>query len=39
MGMAGREFALGRFDAKVMVTALDELYRSLAVESALSTDR
>jgi glycosyltransferase involved in cell wall biosynthesis len=26
MGMAGREFALGRFDAKVMVGALNRLY-------------
>jgi glycosyltransferase involved in cell wall biosynthesis len=26
MGQAGREFALGRFDAKVMVQALDRLY-------------
>ncbi len=26
MGQAGREFAMGRFDAKVMVQALDRLY-------------
>ncbi len=26
MGEAGREFALGRFDAKVMVSALERLY-------------
>jgi glycosyltransferase involved in cell wall biosynthesis len=34
MGMAGREFALGRFDAKVMVTALDRLYRELIDQKA-----
>jgi glycosyltransferase involved in cell wall biosynthesis len=28
MGAAGREFALARFDAKVMVDALEEVYRS-----------
>lgn len=28
MGVAGREFALKRFDAKVMVDALEELYRN-----------
>jgi glycosyltransferase involved in cell wall biosynthesis len=27
MGQAGREFALGRFDAKVMVDALEKLYQ------------
>jgi len=26
MGIAGREFALNRFDTKVMVEALDRLY-------------
>jgi glycosyltransferase involved in cell wall biosynthesis len=29
MGRAGREFALGRFDAKVMVYALDALYSEI----------
>jgi glycosyltransferase involved in cell wall biosynthesis len=29
MGQAGREFALGRFDAKVMVEALDTLYSEI----------
>ncbi len=29
MGQAGREFAVGRFDAKVMVDALDRLYREI----------
>ncbi|MGD0463938.1 MAG: glycosyltransferase family 4 protein [Tepidisphaeraceae bacterium] len=29
MGQAGREFALGRFDAKAMVQALDRLYREI----------
>ena len=29
MGAAGRQFALGRFDAKVMVDALEALYASL----------
>jgi len=29
MGLAGRAFALARFDTSVMVTALDELYREL----------
>ena len=27
MGEAGREFALGRFDARVMVETLEQLYR------------
>jgi glycosyltransferase involved in cell wall biosynthesis len=27
MGSRGREFALGRFDAKVMVEALERVYR------------
>jgi hypothetical protein len=27
MGEAGRQFALGRFDAKVMVDALEQVYR------------
>jgi glycosyltransferase involved in cell wall biosynthesis len=27
MGAAGRQFALGRFDAKVMVDALERVYR------------
>jgi glycosyltransferase involved in cell wall biosynthesis len=31
MGTAGREFALSRFDAKVMVNALEEVYRSCVV--------
>ncbi|MDP9174682.1 MAG: glycosyltransferase family 4 protein [Planctomycetota bacterium] len=30
MGMAGREFALRRFDAAVMVSALDRLYHQIA---------
>jgi hypothetical protein len=30
MGEAGRAFALARFDAKVMVDALEALYESLA---------
>jgi len=29
MGQSGREFALGRFDAKVMVEALDRLYAEI----------
>jgi hypothetical protein len=29
MGEAGREFALGRFDAKVMVEELERVYREL----------
>jgi glycosyltransferase involved in cell wall biosynthesis len=32
MGQAGRKFALGRFDAKVMVGALERLYRELIDE-------
>jgi hypothetical protein len=28
MGEAGRRFALGRFDAKVMVDALEKVYRA-----------
>jgi glycosyltransferase involved in cell wall biosynthesis len=32
MGEAGRRFALARFDAKVMVDALEALYRSLTAQ-------
>jgi hypothetical protein len=31
MGEAGRKFALHRFDASVMVDALDRLYHQIAV--------
>jgi glycosyltransferase involved in cell wall biosynthesis len=37
MGQAGREFAMQRFDAKVMLAALEELYRSLIGGRTLST--
>jgi glycosyltransferase involved in cell wall biosynthesis len=33
MGAAGREFALGRFDAKVMVTALERVYAEALAET------
>ena len=33
MGRAGREFALGRFDAPVMVDALEKLYAEIAAEN------
>jgi glycosyltransferase involved in cell wall biosynthesis len=34
MGQAGREFALGRFDAKVMVDALERLYAEIRVSKS-----
>jgi len=34
MGQAGREFALGRFDAKVMVDALERLYAEIRVSNS-----
>ena len=33
MGEAGRTFALGRFDAKVMVDALERVYREAIAET------
>jgi hypothetical protein len=34
MGEAGRQFALARFDAKVMVDALENVYRSALAQPA-----
>jgi glycosyltransferase involved in cell wall biosynthesis len=36
MGKAGREFALARFDSKVMVEALDRLYRKIRNPNQIS---
>ena len=36
-GRAGREFALGRFDAKVMVEALDKVYGEVMGEKKSET--
>ncbi|HSV15945.1 MAG TPA: glycosyltransferase family 4 protein [Tepidisphaeraceae bacterium] len=39
MGTAGREFALGRFDAKVMVAALERVYVETLASGARSQQR
>jgi glycosyltransferase involved in cell wall biosynthesis len=35
MGEAGRHFALGRFDAKVMIDALEHIYRDAATQARI----
>ena len=39
MGAAGREFALGRFDARVMVQALEQVYRDAVEEICGASNR
>jgi glycosyltransferase involved in cell wall biosynthesis len=38
MGQAGREFALGRFDAKLMVDGLERLYREIRNPGSIHLD-